>query len=86
MSGSILFWAREKIKCLHNIPAIGCKKQNRGTISCADFPCPYLNKLMVQIKAVGIHDLVPGGYEVVDELLLGVCTGIHFAQSTQLRV
>ena len=39
-----------------------------------------------QIEAIQVHYLVPGSYEVMYELLLGVVLGIDFGQGTQLGV
>ena len=41
-------------------------------------------ELALQIEAIEVHDLVPGGYEVSDELLLGVTAGIGFRDGAEL--
>jgi len=37
-----------------------------------------------EVEAVGVHHLVPGTDEVLDELLAGVVLGVGFCQRTQL--
>ena len=40
----------------------------------------------IEVKAIKIHHLVPGRYEVIDELLLRVITGIDFRDGSKLRI
>src|SRR4051812_47878144 len=40
----------------------------------------------LEVEAVQVHHLGPGGDEVFDELLLRVRAGIDFGESAQLRV
>lgn len=39
-----------------------------------------------EIETVGVHDLIPGGNEVLHELLLGVGLAVDFRDGAQLRV
>ena len=39
-----------------------------------------------EVEAIEVHHLVPGRDKVVDELLLGVSTGVDFRQSPELGV
>lgn len=39
---------------------------------------------ILQIEAVGVHDLAPGSHEILDELLLRVALGIDFRKGAQL--
>ena len=39
-----------------------------------------------EVEAVGVHDLGPGGDEVLHELLLGIAGAVGFGQRPQLRV
>ena len=36
-----------------------------------------------QVEAVEVHDLMPGGDEVVDELLAGIGAGVDFGQGAE---
>ena len=42
--------------------------------------------LLGEVEAVEVHDLRPGGDEVVDELRLAVGAGVDFREGTELRV
>src|SRR5690606_34844069 len=42
------------------------------------------DRLALQVEAIQVHDLVPGGHEVVDELALGVLAGVDLGDRPKL--
>ena len=56
------------------------------SVDCALDALRSFSHCRIEVKAIEIHHLGPGGHEVVDELLLRIVAGVDFRNGPKLRV
>lgn len=71
-----------RLRTFHLFATVEAKKRARRLAS----PSPWCESscALPQVEAIEMHDLRPGGDEVVHECRLGICTRVDFRQRAQL--
>jgi len=72
---------RKAVALSRDTPPFAQVRQRMGHPASCQFP-----SLGVEVEAVEVHHLGPGGDEGVDELLLGVGGGVDLGEGAQLRI